>query len=62
VIDVMIRQSDDGYEPQCHPRRRRKIMALISLKVRAGIAALTFAAAVAPLPAMADAFSHRQTP
>ena len=29
---------------------------LISLKARAGIAALTFAAAVAPLPAAADAF------
>jgi hypothetical protein len=29
-------------------RRRRKIMALIPLKIRAGIAALTFAAVVAP--------------
>jgi hypothetical protein len=43
-------------------KRRRKIMALIPLKPRAAIAALTFAAAVAPLPAMADAFSAPANP
>jgi len=41
-------------------RRRRKIMTLQSLitsKARIGIAALTFAAVVMPLPAVADAFT-----
>src|SRR5215831_15018699 len=46
-------------------RRRRKIMALIPLKARAGIAALTFAAAMAPFvlatPAIAVTISVNGT-
>jgi hypothetical protein len=47
MIDVMRRPTDAVYEPQCLPRRRRKIMALTLLKARAGIGVLTFAAGVA---------------
>jgi hypothetical protein len=39
-------------------KRRRKIMALISLKARAGIAALTFAAALAPFVAVFPAAAN----
>jgi hypothetical protein len=46
TVDVMVRQADASSWRSIFHKRRRKIMALISLKkVRAGIGALTFVAA-----------------
>jgi hypothetical protein len=49
VVDVMVQPTDAGREPRyIFHKRQRKVMALIPLKARSGIAALTFAAAVVP--------------
>jgi hypothetical protein len=60
AVDVIIRLTDVGCELRHLPNgRRRKIMTLeiIPLKALVGVAALTFAAVVMPLPAAADAFT-----
>jgi hypothetical protein len=45
MIDVIVRRTDAGCEPHIFHRRRREDRGTHLLKLRAAIAALTFAAA-----------------